>query len=366
MIVMMAVSTLLLLNSSCAPVEQPFGIIFSANLDGNQDLYRSNSQDFQSAERLTFTPDDREEYLRITKNGGKILYSALEPDLTWMTYILDVDSGKTIKLNDATLDLRSIIPLAWSFDENEILLSEVQTGKIYVKNPDNESVREFKVPSSGKGQTYQVTYSPDGNEIIYSISNINGYPILSSFLYDLGKKNELQLGSADANCSFPKWSPVGNKILLYCNLSTDISIKNSHVYILEFSNNDPIEIRLIADLACGHQSAWAPGNNFAWSPDGKKIVGANCKIDDDSKPLVIFNSDGSIDRAVLPKSNSDNALYISEMAWFPNGQKILYLSGEDKKSLNIFMVDANGSNNHPITTQPSNYRELSVYDLVPQ
>ena len=230
-------------------------------------------------------------------------------------------------------------------------------------NSDNKRVEEFKIPLSEKAQVYQISYSPDGNRILYSLSDIKAYPILTSYFYDLRKKEEIQLGPPNANCSYPKWSPNGREILLYCNLSTDASIENSHVYILDFIGNDPIVINEIVDLPCGEQLTWAPGNNFAWAPDGKHFVATSCKFSNDPGSLFIFNSDGSIDKGFSPLGTLDTPAYITEVAWSPDGQQIIYIAGKDKDSLNIYVMNVDGSNNHTVTMQASNYSELSVYPI---
>jgi Tol biopolymer transport system component len=53
------------------------------------------------------------------------------------------------------------------------------------------------------------------------------------------------------------------------------------------------------------------------------------------------------------------------MDWSPDGQKILYIAGKDENSLHIYMMNNDGSDNHAITTQSSNYSELSTYSLLP-
>jgi Tol biopolymer transport system component len=155
-------------------------------------------------------------------------------------------------------------------------------------------------------------------------------------------------------CDEPKWSPNGKRVLLYCDLSTDGISENNHIYILDAIGVNPVTIKEFADLPCGR----SPGAKFAWSPDGTQFIAAYCKMNNDPRSLVIFNPDGSV-KTNLPLPT--NQMYISEMVWSPAGQKILYIAGKDEHSLNIYMMNSDGSNNHAITTQPTNYSELSIY-----
>jgi Tol biopolymer transport system component len=349
---------LVLLNTHCAPAGKQFGIIFSANLGGNQDLYRAYSPDFQSVERLTLTPVDSEQDLKITKHGERILFSVLGTNLGWGTYIMDLKAKSTTELSDSALGLRSIKPLVWSFDENQAVLLETQTAKIYTVSLDKKSVKELKIPHTFDFSTITgIDYSPDGKQLAYTEYH-NPTPPLStksSFVFDFETKLVIPLvDNNTATCDESKWSPNGKRVLLYCDLSTDGIAEDNHIYILDVIGNNPVTIKEIANLPCGR----SPGAKFAWSPDGTQFVAAYCKMNDDPRSLFIFNSDGSVNRGF---SSPANQIYISEMVWSPDGEKILYTAGKDKNSLNIYMVNSDGSNNHIITTQPSNYSELSIY-----
>ncbi len=350
---------LVLLNTHCAPTGKQFGIIFNANLDGNQDLYRTSNQNFQSIERLTFTPVDSEQDLKITKHGERVLFSVLGKNLGWNTYIMDLKTESTTELSDPALGLRSIKPLALSFDEKQAVLLETQTGKTYTVRLDQRSVKELEIPFTFDFSTItDIDYSHDGKQLVYTEYH-NPTPPLStksSFVYDFETKLVIPLVDNDtATCDQPKWSPNEKRVLLYCDLSTDGISENNHIYILDVVGSDPVTIKEIADLPCGR----SPGAKFAWSPSGTQFVAAYCKMNDAPKSLYVFNSDGSVNGGFLLLGTP--ALYISEMVWSPDGQKILYIAGRNENSLNIYMTNSDGSDNYVITTQPSNYSELSVY-----
>jgi Tol biopolymer transport system component len=363
--VIVSLTIMALLNTHCAPLGQQFGIIFSANPDGNQDLYRIESQNFQSIERLTFTPVDFEQDLKITKHGEQILFSILGTNLGWGTYIMNLKAKSTTELSDSVLGLRSIKPLAWSSGEKQAVILETQTGKIYTVSLDKKSVKELEIPHTFDFSTItDIDYSPDGKQLAYTEYH-NPTPPLStksSFVFDFETKLIIPLVDNDtATCDEPKWSPDGKQVLLYCDLSTDGISENNHIYILDVIGSDTVTIKEIADLPCGR----SPGAKFAWSPDGKQFVAAYCRMKNDPISLFLFNSNGSIDKKFSSQGGLDSSIYISEISWSPDGQKILYIAGKDGNSLNIYMMDIDGSNNHAITANPSNYSEVSVYSIEP-
>ncbi len=122
----------LLLMTGCASAEQKFGIIFTANLDGNQDIYRAQSSDFQSVEQLTFTPIDPETNLYITKNGSRVLFyipervaseSPISSTADPHTYVLEMKTKKTIDIGYPLGSKLTGILKAWSLKKEKKLFS---------------------------------------------------------------------------------------------------------------------------------------------------------------------------------------------------------------------------------------------------
>ena len=261
------------------------GIVFSASLNGNQEIYRIQSPVFKPIDRLTFTPNDAEQDLKISRNGRRILFSVFSSQyLAWNTYALDLKTKAITDLSNPNLELRNIVALGWSFDESQALLSELNTRKTYLVNPDTRSVKELNLPTSGVSPVNELSYSPDGKKILYEVFDKDANPILTSFLYDLETKEKTQLGSPKAECSHPEWSPSGKQILLYCDLAPGQLSRNNHVYVLDVVGNNSV-VREAADLPCGEQFEWGSWAKFAWSPDGKHLIAAYCKMNDSTRSL---------------------------------------------------------------------------------
>jgi Tol biopolymer transport system component len=352
-----------LLNTSCIHQRTNFGIVFSANLGGNQDVYSISSVDTESIERLTFTPLDREKAIKVTRDGSQILFYVPAPDISRITsesltppatyahtYILNMRTKKIAEINDA-LGLYPAIPLSWSTNEDQVVLSEISSRKIYLVNPDKKSLQELKIPPFGVSELFELSYDPKGKQILYILVNKYATPSFTSFLYDLETKTTIQLKNAEANCLHSEWSPTGEQVLLLCDLSTDGISPNYHVYILDITRRSIISTKEVADF---------PQCNMpTWSPNGKQIL-MLC-INNSHRGLFLVNSDGSNYGELKINNPSANLSHVWEIAWVPDGQKIVYIEGEDQDASNIYIVDIDGSNNFSITTQKANYSELSTF-----
>lgn len=365
--VFVLLSILVLFITNCSPSYQQFGIIFSANLDGNQDVYNASSQNFQSLERLTHTSTDFEQNLKVAKNGTRILFSVLGIDLGWDAYVLDLRAKTTTSFVDPALGLLSIKSLSWSIDENQVVLFETQTRELVSISIDKKNVKKIQILHTINASVItNLVYSPDGEKVAYTEYH-NTSPqisILSSFVFDFKTKTVIPLIDNDtAICTDPKWSPNGKQILLYCDLSTDSITVDNHVYVLDVSDSDPIIIKVIADLPCGAQFFWSPGAKFSWSPDGKRFAAAYCKMDNDPYAISIFSSNGILESSLLTNEIPESAIYLSELTWSPDGQKILYIAGENENALNIYVINKDGTDRHIITNHPANYKDLSTYPI---
>lgn len=81
-----------------------------------------------------------------------------------------------------------------------------------------------------------------------------------------------------------------------------------------------------------------------WSPDGKKILFTK-KVDVTAKEdLIVMNADGSGKTALTATLNQRE----QDGAWSPDGKQIAYV-----KEFRIYVMNADGSNSHPITSGAS-------------
>ena len=359
------ITILLLICANCSPSVQQFSIIFSADLDGNQDLYQISSQDFHQLKKITNTPFETEGGIKISADGKKILYSVYGDKLTWFTYLHNLESREVTSLQNPASRLHSIQSLAWINGENSAVVSEQQQRKVYIVNLDTNIISEFDIPRRNSlSNIIDLEFSFDGKKILYIDYNKDS-PLPSvgiPFLYDLETKEGKPLIENDHSvCNDPKWSPLGNQALLNCFMYTDNGEIDNHVYLISISEDNPVDISEIADLSCGAQFWWGTLAKYAWSPDGRQFVTSYCEMYEGAHTLYVYNSDGSLERSLKGIESDESDVYITELAWTPDGNRLIFIAGESEDTLDIYMVNIDGSNKQRITNVSSNYEGLSVF-----
>ncbi len=349
--------TLIFVLSSvnCAAETSKYGIIFTANLDGYQNIYRASGPNFNSLEQLTFAREAARHgarSLRVTRNGDQILFFVGSVDISDRpfdphTYVLTTTTKTLIELSG--LAFPPWLPEAWSIDEKQILLSEPSDGDVLIMNRNGTNIRRLSIPHIYASSIIEgVQYSPDGRFIVYEELNPNyqiGEHYFSSFIYDFVTEAVVPLNDPSADCRQPKWSPKGKLIAAVCNTI------DSH-YVSIFDVVDVNKIEKVSEFPqCSDQ---------AWSPNGAQLVMVCLK--DDTSNLFIVNSDGSALKKILASTLSGSSNLMNPI-WTPDGKQILYISGTDASRSNIYLINSDGSNNHAITHQVANYQEMSVYPI---
>lgn len=349
----------LFITSCMALPNENIGVVFEANLNEAQDIYRIADLKTQEVERLTFTPDDFESYLLVSNGGEDAYFAIYGPNLAWHTYKLDLMSLKTTLLNKPATELGSIHPLGWAIgkDQNYILVSIYEARVAIRISLDNESIEEIELPSQGKVRPVRCSYSFNQEFIACYLIDKWANPIVSSYVYAPETKEEIQFGDSDEYCFQPEWSPAEDKILLRC-LSDDADA--SQIYLYEVVEGDTIHAQEIMNISYAKPSLRMRADTYAWSPDGKYFVATSCTINGITYPFVLFNADGSIKQYLSPRDMPEDMI-ITDITWSPDSQSILYIAGQDEELLNIYIMNADGSESQVLTMEPSNYSNLWVY-----
>lgn len=100
----------------------------------------------------------------------------------------------------------------------------------------------------------------------------------------------------------------------------------------------------------------SPANDYqpAWSPDGQTIAFVSER--DDNHHIYLMDSDGKNQRR-LTKSNMTEL----EPAWSPDGTMIAFVSSEGMLRSNIYVVNLDGTDLHPLTSETVGYNENPVW-----
>jgi Tol biopolymer transport system component len=288
--------------------------------------------------------------LKITNNGDKVVFSAQDASGFLSIYLLNTQQKEITKLVTGSYN----IPESWSLNESEILFTNIEKRSVHLINIENMNEKTLDLQTD-ESLVHAIRWSSDGKLLAFSrVQNMQQSPIqVAVFIYNLLTNKITQITDYDMNCQNPKWSPVENKVLSHC---AGEEVGKPFNYILKSALND------LGDLE-GKPVIFSGCEDATWSPDGIHFIATYCKGKDSVMPLAVFDSDGSIVKVFLSSNDIDNAQHITEIAWSPDGQKVIYTAGKDKNSLNIYIVNIDGSNNHAITTQLSNYSNLSIFAI---
>jgi Tol biopolymer transport system component len=344
------------LIASCQPALPSLSVVFTADLDGNQDIYRINISD-ERVERLTFTPNIKEQLLHVSTDRKKILFDALDNDgvIPRRVYALDTQKMLIESLTDR-LGVLSY-PGSWSPNEEQIaFLKRDRQSALMVMDSNGINYKEIPLlisdAPSYKYPTPFLDWTMDGKNIIFSAGNFFSQPPLTQNIYIVGL-DHLQIRQITTDslglCDHPVRSPKKDDILVTCKIDSSLSSLSS-VYIINPYDSFAKPMRIgPEDISCFEPS---------WSPDGSKIA----LVCEDKKAFTLYLSNPKGDK--LEKVNltlPERIDYLATPIWTADGKQIVYVAGPDWQNTNIFSVNLNGTGSYAITTVPANYSELSIY-----
>lgn len=202
----------------------------------------------------------------------------------------------------------------------------------------------FVMNANGTGQRLLASgqhpsWSPDGSRIAYmgEINPSTFFGNIFSVYVEGGTPNQLTSSGRDDT---PAWG-AGNKIaFIRVGEHAEIFVMDDLGHNQHNVTNDP-----------GHDN-FAP----AWSPDGTKIVFTSTRDSGQGEIYTIDPSGGNLVRI------TNDSFGDEEPAYSPDGTKIVWSSGSrpETNSNKIFEMDANGGNQHQLTTNP-----VTAFDSAP-
>jgi hypothetical protein len=189
----------------------------------------------------------------------------------------------------------------------------------------------------------QIAWSPDGSRIAY----LDAIPAERGIYVANPDGSDPVRLTHGANDAWPSWAPDGTKIvfsgsadnqsLRTCEPGADFRCPTD-IYVIDADGTDLT--RLTDDPAPEYQPAWSPnGDRIAFVRSSGGTAG--------EAPLIFaMNVDGSDIRQVSSGEGGSD----SSPSWSPDGSRITFV-GFRFENTGIWIVDANGSNEHQIVGQ---------------
>jgi len=199
------------------------------------------------------------------------------------------------------------------------------TFDIWSMQTDGSDPKQLTKNTAGDGDP---SFSPDGGKIAFVSSRDGNSEI---YVMNADGTNQKRLTINTVTDQDPSWSPDGSKILF-------VSFRDSSadVFIMNADGTNPVNL-----------TKYPTGNETepVFSPNGKKI--AFRALRDGGINIYIMNEDGTEQTALTDASGID-----TEPAFSPDGSKIVFRSDRDAGDREIYMMDADGSNEVNLTHTP--------------
>ncbi|MFH1299600.1 MAG: translocation protein TolB [Planctomycetota bacterium] len=216
--------------------------------------------------------------------------------------------GKIMVTNADGSGLKAIgsgVMPSWSPQGNRIAFSQISPSGVAIMHADG-SLRNL-IEEGGWG----AQWSPDGRKIAYSVSssgkaNIRVYDLIEETKTDLFPEGESPYNSLFWNMS---WSPDSNWLCFKGHKASD-------------STYDVATIN-VAGMQAGYKVHYnnkqAPYADFAWHPQGDKIVFAG-----GASPRQFLQFNPAEDKAPEPLAIKVNGTIIGDVCFTPDGQSLLF------------------------------------------
>ena len=312
--VMIPIIALLLLASlACSSASNP--IVFTSNIDGNQEIFSLDP--------------DKAELVNLTKSSHNEYAPALSPDGSRLAFLSGDEEHnvlQVITLNGEKANRTAVSQIdgghrdhRWA-PSGERLAYLVQNGgdpTTHVAGYDGSKTMDLTmiVAHEVGGWSY------DGSSVVFTV---RGGPGQGIYIRNPDGVNEVRL--TDQKDYKPVWSPNSHKIAFISERDG-----NPEIYVM---NSDATELTRITESG-------SPEYDISWSPDGRKLAFVS---DRDGNPeiYVVDVRGGEVNRLTR------NSVRDDQPVWSRNGKSIAFVSYQDGDG-EIVMMDADGQNQQRLT-----------------
>jgi Tol biopolymer transport system component len=186
-------------------------------------------------------------------------------------------------------------------------------------------------------------YSADGQRIAFCSSRSGAFEI---WTMSAKGADQRQLTSLAGSATFPDFSPDGSTVAFGGH---DATATSDEIYVVPASGGSPQALTTCSDIGPSCFNDYP-----VWSPDGTKIAFIHAdRTDAGGRPVNeqvwVMEANGS-----NPTQLTFDAVSHDQVPdWSPDGSAIAYEDG-DPGSGRIFIMNADGSGQHPVSSGPGN------------
>lgn len=196
-------------------------------------------------------------------------------------------------------------------------------------NPDGTDAVQL---TTSAGNHLCAAYSADGKQIAYCADGSGAFEIWT--MAADGTK-QTQVTHLNGRVLFPDFSPSGKKIAFAGTVGADA---NTDIYVVNAVTGED----LVALTSCKGKAGGCANDYPAWSPDGKHIVFVHQDDYVADKPvneqIWVMDADGSNQHALTTGPDPKDQL----PSWSPDGKFIVYASGVDNEGIWVMAADGSG------------------------
>ncbi len=233
----------------------------------------------------------------------------------------------------------------WSADGTKLVFDDWagENDQIWSMNGDGSA--QTNLIGNTDQYTSWAAWSPDGTRVAYvQYNTVTSNDEIWVMNADGSNQHLLVPPTPTTSDGNPNWSPDGTKIA-FTRYDTEADL--GQVYV---ANADGSGVAV--NLSNNSDDDEDPN----WSPDGTKIAFDKSIVNQSNYQIWVMNADGSSPHVVVASNDSQD----EAAAWSPDGTQIAYQKQERARKLpvpsqQIWVVNADGSNDHQVTTPDSGY-----------
>jgi dipeptidyl aminopeptidase/acylaminoacyl peptidase len=309
---------------------------------------------------ITSLPSDRDVILNLTEINKQHGWYLVNPT-DWKMSKWEFSNSIPSALNEETR--RSYV--SWSPQTQRLLYAKKSISP-------NGSTEVLKIEDKGPGSSNQSTLSPDGKTVAYT----DGFTdktfgiVEDVYLFDIASKRSRRITKLAPGSVYQLvWSP-DSKTIAFWHRDTKKTLKTLYQINPDGSNlqvlldaKDNLPIQIYPSLSFNDEA-------MKWSPDGRYLAllsraKTNNNLNIKSQTIWLLDLKTKKLRELFPTPPESPAGGIQDFAWSPDGQKIVFAAGYDGKCYPpllpigypectnyLYLVDVNGGQPTKVTKIP--------------